>query len=98
MVWFTSLFFTLLSFYVKNNWTFPLIAAIGFIVVAMSLGEVTLYGFDTMGNAHHYDITMGDANTAGMLGSYYWYWGIGMVFILLTGAWLLSGKQVGEDV
>lgn len=98
MVWFTAIFFTLLSFYVKKNWTFPLIAAIGFIVVAMSLAEVTIYGFDSMGNAHSYEINMGDPNTAGMLGAYYWFWGIGMGLMLLTAGWVLKGEEVGEDV
>jgi hypothetical protein len=97
MVWFTAIFFTALSFSVKNNYAFPVIAAIGFITVAMSFGEVTIYGFDTMGNAHPKHINLGDPHTAGMLGAYWWFWGIGMVFILLTIAWVFGSKKVGEE-
>lgn len=98
MVWFTAIFFTLLSFYVKNNWAFPLLAAIGYLVVAMSLGEVTIYGFDSMGNAHAYHINMGDPHTTGMLGAHWWFWCIGIVLILITAKWVLMGEEVGEDV
>ena len=99
IVWFSALFFTLLSFYLKNyNWVFPVIAAVGWIVTAMSLGEVSIYGFDSMGNAHSYTINMGDPNTAGMVGAYWWFWGIGIVLILLSAAWIIAGKRVGEDV
>lgn len=98
MVWFTSIFFLALAYQIKNNWAFPLISAIGFLVVAMSFGEVTIYGFDTLGNAHPKNINLGDPNTAGMFGAYWWFYGIGLVLIFLTLAWVLSYKKVGEDV
>ena len=97
MLWFTAIFFTALSFSVKNNYAFPLIAAIGYIAFAMSFGEVTIYGFDTLGNAHPKNINLGDPGTAGMLGAYYWFWGIGMVMMLMTLAWVLTSKKVGEE-
>jgi hypothetical protein len=98
MVWFTSIFFTLLAYYVRNSWVFPLIAAVSWIEAAMSLGQVTIYGFDANGNQRMVSIVMGDPNTAGMLGTYWLWWGIGIGLILMTGAWVLSSKEVGEDV
>ena len=98
IVWFTTIFFLALSFQQRNNLVFMLIAAIGFWIVAMSLGEVTIYGFDTMGNAHPKNINLGDPNTAGMMGAYWWFWGIGMVLILVVGALMLTNKKAGDEV
>ena len=97
MSWFTAIFFTAFAYHTKKKF-FLLIAAVGWIATSMSLGEIAIYGFDAMGNVAPYYINVGDPHTAGMLGVYYWWWGIGMVLMLLTGGYMISGKQVGDEV
>ena len=92
------MFFTALAFYVRNNWSLPLIAAIGWFATALSLGEVAIYGYDSMGNAHPYYINLGDPHTVGMFGMYYFFWGIALIFIVLTFGWVISSKSVGDEV
>lgn len=98
LLYFTALSFTVISYYAKNNWSFAVIAGVGWISLAMSMGEIAFIGFDGQGAAHTYTIQMGDPNTSGMLGAYYYYFGIGIVLLVLTAGWVLTGQEVGDEV
>jgi hypothetical protein len=98
LLWFSALFFTALAYYVRTNWGLMLVAAVGWMATALSWSEVAIYGWDSMGNIRPYYISMGDPHTVGMLGSYYYFWGIGLIFILFTFAWVIMSKKVGDEV
>jgi len=98
IVWCTALVFTVLSYFAKNNHAFPLIAGIAWILTAMSFGEVTYIGFTSMGTPVSDTIQAGDPNTAGQVAAIWFFGGLGLVMIILTGGWVLTGTRVGSDV
>ena len=98
IVWCTALVFTILSYYAKNNYTFPVIAGVAWILVSMGFAEVTYYGWTAAGTQLTRTVQAGDPNTTGMVGAIYFFGGIGLVMLLMTGAWLISGRKVGDDV
>jgi hypothetical protein len=100
MCWVSALAFTIISYYAKNNLAYPLIAGLFWIVLGWSSAAITYMAFDTQGTPHPYTIQAGDPTwaSAGLLGLVWLCWGIGIIHILLTGAWMLSGGRAGDKV
>jgi hypothetical protein len=98
LLYFTALCFTVIAYYAKNNWSFAVIAAVGWIIVSMSLGEITYIGFDGMGSGHAYTIQAGDPGTSSLVGFIYYLGGIGLVLLILTIGWVFMSREVGDEV
>jgi hypothetical protein len=98
LLFLTALSFTVIAYYAKNNWSFAIIAGVAWIIFSMSLADVTYIGFDYTGTGHTYSVQMGDPSTEGLVGASYLYSGIGLVMLILTGGWVLMGREVGDEV
>lgn len=97
LVWITTLFLTYLSYVDKNNWSLPILAGIGYLAIAFSLGEIT-YIIGTGTGTQYIDVNIGNAHTVGLLGIFWWLRGIATVLILTGLATVLSGKKTGDKV
>jgi len=99
MAWITAMVFTVLSYYAKNNYSFPIIAGLCWIVSGASLSHVQVIGFDTMGNGHPYTLIPAlEITKVGQLAMLFLFCGIGVILFMLTFGWMINQKRVGDEV
>lgn len=96
MVWISALVLTVLSYYIKDTYTIPVLASAAWIISGLSMIHVQIIGYDNMGNGHPYTmIASFELSKAGQLGTAVFFSLIGVVMALNTFGWLMN--EVIED-
>jgi hypothetical protein len=78
-------------------WACSLIAAIGWTVMALSLGEISYISPNSVGMTW-VDVNVGNSHTVGLTGLIYLFHGIGLIHLLATVNWIMMYKKPGSDI
>jgi hypothetical protein len=99
LAWITALIFTVLSYYARNNYAFPVLAGIMWIITGLGFVNVEYIGFDINGQGVGYNqLAQLDTVNGPMFAMMVLFRVIGLIMFMFTFGWFIQGKRVGDDV
>jgi amino acid transporter len=98
LVFVFTLFFSYLTYQGQHiPWAYAVIAGIGFMVLALGLGEISYIVPNSVG-VTWVDVSAGNSHTAGLQGLIYLFFLAGIMHLLSAASWVIMGEKTGSEI